>query len=45
MLRVTVYNEFYHEKIKDLLSDQVEEQRSKKRVTSREFMISDEDDI
>lgn len=33
------------EKIKDLLSDQVEEQRSKKRVTSREFMISDEDDI
>lgn len=33
------------EKTKDLLSDQVEEQRSKKRVTSREFMISDEDDI
>lgn len=33
------------EKIKNLLSDQVEEERNKKRVTSREYMISEEDDI
>lgn len=33
------------EKIKNLLSGQVEEERNKKRVTSREYMISEEDDI
>ncbi len=33
------------EKIKNLLSDQVETERNKKRVTSREYMISEDDDI
>ncbi|MBP3502806.1 MAG: PH domain-containing protein [Clostridia bacterium] len=31
------------EKIKNLLSDQVEEERNKKRVTSREYMISEDE--
>ena len=32
------------EKIKDILSDQIENQRNKKRVSSREFMINEEDE-
>ena len=32
------------EKIKDILSDQIEDQRNKKRVSSREFMINEEDE-
>ncbi len=32
------------EKIKDILSDQIEAQRNKKRVSSREFMINEEDE-
>lgn len=33
------------EKIKELLSDKVENQRTKKRVTSREYMIAEDDDM
>lgn len=32
------------EKIKDILSDQIDDQRNKKRVSSREFMINEEDE-
>ena len=32
------------EKIKNILSDQIDDQRNKKRVSSREFMINEEDE-